>query len=176
MARAGQGNVTDDPHARPAPAGARPPIANPAAGRGQPVPVPAVGGARPAPARGSNPHFERIGGMMAVDRLVRAFYNAMESEPLARDIRALHPADLTRSREKLFAFLVGWLGGPPLYVASNERPHLRLRHQPFAIGTAERDAWLRCMDLALEEVIAEAPLRAELRQAFARTADSLRNR
>ena len=63
-----------------------------------------------------NPPYNDIGGEEVVRRLVTAFYDSMDSDPEFAVIRALHPDDLTESREKLFEFLSGWLGGPELYV------------------------------------------------------------
>ena len=64
-------------------------------------------------------------------------------------IRALHPETLDGSRDKLYWFLSGWMGGPSLYTAQFGHPRLRARHMPFAIGDAERDAWVACMRVAL---------------------------
>lgn len=66
------------------------------------------------------------------------------------------------------------MGGPPLYSQERGHPRLRMRHLGFKIGEAERDAWLACMRGALEEVIADAPLR-ELLEAFFKLADWMRN-
>jgi len=123
-----------------------------------------------------NPHFARIGGEMRVTRIVDAFYRNMDTLAEAAAIRALHPVDLRDSRDVLYKYLVGWLGGPPLYVAERGSPRLRQKHLPFAIGDAERDAWLLCMRLALEEQLDDAQLRSELLQAFVKTANFLRNR
>jgi hemoglobin len=144
------------------------------AGAGPAVTV--VGVTAAAPNENSpNPHFERIGGESAIARLTDAFYRAMDSLPQAEAIRRLHPADLSASRDKLFAYLVGWMGGPPLYVEKRGHPRLRQRHLPFPIGETERDAWLQCMDVALEQVVEDPALRLELRRSFARIASSLRN-
>ena len=78
--------------------------------------------------------YERLGGEQAVRRLVDRFYDLMDTLPEAAGIRALHPEDLTDSREKLFMFLSGWLGGPPLYQMQYGHPRLRARHLPFPIG------------------------------------------
>jgi len=123
-----------------------------------------------------NPHFARIGGEEPVARIVDAFYRNMVELPQAAAIRALHPVDMRSSKDILFKYLVGWLGGPPLYVAERGNPRLRQKHMPFAIGDAERDAWMLCMRLALEEHLDDAQLRGELLQAFAKTASLLRNR
>jgi hemoglobin len=120
--------------------------------------------------------YERLGGEAAVRRLVDRFYDLMDSLPEAGKIRDLHPEDLTGSRDKLFKFLSGWLGGPPLYVAEYGHPQLRARHMPFPIGEAERDAWLRCMEQALSETEMEELLRNHLLQSLRNTADHMRNR
>lgn len=120
--------------------------------------------------------YERLGGDAIVRRLVERFYDLMDAEPDAHVIRKLHPADLAGSRQKLFEFLSGWLGGPPLYAQRHGHPRLRARHLPFAIGAAERDAWMACMDRAMRDVGVERTLFEELHAAFYRTADFMRNR
>jgi hemoglobin len=123
----------------------------------------------------ANPHYRLIGGEPAVRRLVERFYALMNELPEARAIRTLHPLDLTISKERLFMFLSGWLGGPQLYAERFGHPRLRQSHLPFPIGTAERDAWMLCMTRALDEVVPDAVLRAQLTQSFSKTADFLRN-
>ena len=124
----------------------------------------------------STTHFEMIGGETKVRALVDRFYDLMETKPEAAGIRALHPPDLQSSREKLFLFLVGWLGGPPLYVQKYGHPRLRARHMPFPIGESERDQWLLCMKQALDEVVELEHLRLHLYQAFMSLADFMRNK
>ncbi len=99
----------------------------------------------------------------------------MDTVPQFAPIRALHPADLEPSRDKLFMFLSGWLGGPDLYVQHIGHPMLRRRHLPFAIGEAERDQWVACMFLAMESTGVDEPLRDKLLAAFFSTADFMRN-
>jgi hemoglobin len=120
--------------------------------------------------------YESLGGEQTLRALVDRFYDVMDTRPEAADIRALHPADLTESRNKLFWFLSGWSGGPPMYIERFGHPRLRARHLPFSIGEAERDQWLWCMNRALEEVIADGLLRIQLSHAFAQIADFMRNR
>ena len=120
-------------------------------------------------------HYEMIGGADAVRRLVDRFYDLMDSEELAADIRALHPPTLDSSREKLRLFLTGWLGGPQLYVERFGHPRLRARHLPFPIGEAERDAWVWCMHRALEEQDMPEELRTFLKARFMAVADHMRN-
>jgi hemoglobin len=119
--------------------------------------------------------FERLGGPDGVRKLVDRFYDLMSELPEARDVLHMHPQDLHSSREKLRLFLTGWLGGPPLYVQRYGHPRLRMRHLPFAIDDAARDAWMRCMRQALDEQVADELLREMLRGAFQRMADHMRN-
>ena len=119
--------------------------------------------------------YEALGGEVAVRGLVDRFYDLMDAQPEAAGIRALHPPDLAGSRDKLYWFLVGWMGGPPLYVERFGHPRLRARHIRFPIGEAERDQWLWCMYRAMDELQIEGWVRDHLRQAFAQLADFMRN-
>lgn len=121
-------------------------------------------------------HYERLGGGTVVRNMVDRFYDLMDGVPEYYGIRKLHPQDLSGSRQKLFMFLSGWLGGPPLYVEAFGHPMLRARHLPFPIGVAERDQWLGCMQQAMMDVGIEERLQKELFQAFAKTADHMRNK
>lgn len=120
-------------------------------------------------------HFERIGGEPQVRRLVQRFYDHMDELPEVYGIRKLHAEDLSGSRQKLYDFLTGWMGGPQLYVEKHGHPMLRRRHLPFPIGPAERDQWMHCMQLALAEVVEDEKLRDELYRAFLKVADHMRN-
>ena len=120
--------------------------------------------------------FDRLGGESAVRSLVDRFYDLMDLEPAYAGLRALHPAALEGSRDKLFWYLCGWLGGPNYYVERFGHPMLRARHLPYAIGNAERDQWMACMTQALRECGVNAELAQGLRHAFQGTADWMRNR
>jgi truncated hemoglobin YjbI len=65
--------------------------------------------------------------------------------------RAAPARTLDGSRDKLFWFLCGWLGGPNHYIERFGHPRLRARHLPYAIGMAERDQWMACMVQAMHE-------------------------
>ncbi len=123
-----------------------------------------------------NELYTHIGGEAGVRKLVDRFYDLMDTLPEARDIRALHPPTLDSSRDKLFWFLSGWLGGPPVYAEKIGHPMLRARHLPFAIGVEERDQWLRCMSQAMDDCGVDPGLQRSLAEAFFGTADWMRNR
>jgi hemoglobin len=119
--------------------------------------------------------YERLGGSAGVRALVERFYALMDTLPEAAHLRALHPQDLGGSTDSLYKFLSGWFGGPPLYMRERGHPRLRMRHAPFRIGPAERDAWMLCMRQALVEHVPETALRASVEQAFAGMADHMIN-
>lgn len=121
-------------------------------------------------------HYARIGGEATVRRLVDRFYDLMDQQQEFQGIRELHAKSLKASREKLFLFLSGWLGGPQLYVEKYGHPRLRQRHLPFAIGESERDQWMSCMVQAMHDIGLEEGLREELKRAFWKTADFMRNK
>ena len=120
--------------------------------------------------------YEAIGGETGVRRLVDRFYDLMDTAPEAATVRALHATSLKASREKLFLFLTGWTGGPPVYVERFGHPRLRARHLPFSIGARERDEWLWCMDRALVEHEMPEETRAHLRSRLTHLAAHMRNR
>jgi hemoglobin len=120
--------------------------------------------------------YQLIGGESGVRELVDRFYDHMDRLEQARPIRALHARSLKGSREKLFLFLSGWMGGPDLYLQVYGHPMLRRRHLPFSIGAAERDQWMLCMRRALEDMEMPEELRRHLYQAFWQVANHMRNR
>ena len=119
--------------------------------------------------------YEVVGGEEGLRRLVTRFYEIMDSEPRAAGIRAMHKADLSEASEKLFLFLSGWMGGPPLYVEKYGHPMLRARHLPFPIGESERDQWVYCMVRAMHDVGLDEKVMLQLGNALWGVADFMRN-
>lgn len=123
--------------------------------------------------------YELMGGRARVEALAARFYDLMdEREP---ELAATHPLDeqgrvAPQARERFSLFLVGWLGGPQEYMARHGHPRLRMRHMHVPIDSAMRDAWLRCMSAAMDELEVTGDLRAFLDQRFAQVADFMRNR
>jgi hemoglobin len=84
--------------------------------------------------------YDAVGGEETFTRLVAAFYEGVATDPL---LRPLYPEeDLGPAQERLRMFLVQYWGGPRDYSDQRGHPRLRMRHAPFSIGPAERDAWL----------------------------------
>jgi len=120
--------------------------------------------------------YEKIGGDSVVAKLCARFYELMDTVSQFVELRAMHPADLKNSSEKLYMFLSGWMGGPDLFVEKFGHPRLRGRHMPFSIGLQERDQWVACMVLAMEDVGIDEAVRAKLLENFFHTADFMRNK
>lgn len=120
--------------------------------------------------------YEVIGGTPTIARLVDRFYDLMDSLPEARELRAIHAPDLTETKRVLRLYLAQWMGGPGDYSAERGHPRLKSRHMGFPVGIAERDAWLHCMRLALEDTVPSAQARDAIMQALTPLADWMRNR
>lgn len=114
-------------------------------------------------------------GEDGIRRLVDLFYDQMDLDPEFAGIRRLHPESLDGSRDKLYWFLCGWMGGPNHYVERFGHPRLRARHMPFPIGSPERDAWISCMRLALRDCEIDPKLSDWLMGQLLGTADWMRN-
>jgi hemoglobin len=122
--------------------------------------------------------FELVGGADAVRSLTERFYDHMEAhEPALARLHALDDQGrITReARDRFALFLIGWLGGPQEYMARHGHPRLRMRHGRVPVDIAMRDAWLRCMNAALDGEKIQEPALSFLRQRFAEVADFLRN-
>jgi hemoglobin len=94
--------------------------------------------------------FTRVGGEQFFTDLVDQFYLGVAGDPL---LRPLYPDDLIESRRHLALFLMQYWGGPPTYNEQRGHPRLRMRHAPFVVGPAERDAWLRHMRSAVDRMV-----------------------
>jgi len=118
--------------------------------------------------------FELAGGEPVFRLLVRRFYAAVADDPV---LRAVYPeGDLEGAIERLTLFLIQYWGGPDTYSATRGHPRLRLRHQPFAIGIAERDAWLGHMTAAVESLELAPAIREAMLEYFDTASTAMVNR
>jgi hemoglobin len=93
--------------------------------------------------------FDAIGGQDRIRSIVDRFYDVVDED--APVLRAMLPRDDSVSRDKLFAYLVEWTGGPALYTPDRGHPRMRMRHEPFSIGPEEVETWLRCFARSLDD-------------------------
>lgn len=120
--------------------------------------------------------YEAIGGEETIRKLVERFYDLMDTLPEARNCRAIHPPSLDGSRDKLYDYLTGYMGGPQLYIEKYGHPRLRARHFAAPIGVAERDEWLLCFRMAMDETIAHPKLREIIWKPVEQLAHHMQNR
>jgi hemoglobin len=107
--------------------------------------------------------YDLVGGQAFFDALVDRFYERVEVDTV---LRPLYPADLDPGKRALALFLGQYWGGPQTYSAEKGHPRLRMRHAPFPIGPAEREAWLAAMLAAVDESGAPPAALAAFREYF----------
>ncbi|HEV8372408.1 MAG TPA: globin [Actinomycetota bacterium] len=118
--------------------------------------------------------YDAVGGEPTFRGLVAGFYRRVAADPV---LRAVYPGeDLSDAEERLRLFLIQYWGGPRTYSDRRGHPALRMRHAPFAIGPAERDAWLRHMTAAVEELDLPPAQAAPLLEYLTMAAHALANR
>jgi len=117
--------------------------------------------------------YEAVGGEETFRRLVHSFYAKVAADP---ELRPVYPSkNLGPAEEHLRLFLMQYWGGPRTYDELRGHPRLRMRHRHFAIGEAERDAWLRHMRAALDELALAPELDGQLWDYLVMAAHSLVN-
>lgn len=118
--------------------------------------------------------YELAGGERTFRLLVERFYGRVAQDEL---LRAVYPEeDLSGAAERLSLFLIQYWGGPPTYSELRGHPRLRLRHQPFAIGRKERDAWLGHMTAAVDSIELAPAVRTALLDYFETASTAMINR
>ena len=118
--------------------------------------------------------YEAVGGEETFTLLVRRFYEGVATDPI---LRPLYPdEDLAAAEERLRLFLMQYWGGPRTYDDQRGHPRLRMRHGPFAIGPAERDAWLSHMHDAVAALDLPEQLEAPLWDYLVNAAHAMQNR
>jgi len=118
--------------------------------------------------------YDRVGGMPFFERLVDRFYDGVAADPVLR--RVYPEEDLAGARHRLTLFLAQYWGGPRSYDDERGHPRLRMRHFPFAIGSAERDRWLVHMRAAIAELAPPADVADAFERYFDNAAEAMRNR
>ena len=118
--------------------------------------------------------YDAVGGMGFFERLVGDFYGGVAGDDV---LTALYPEapDFSGARRRLTLFLAQYWGGPGTYSEERGHPRLRMRHAPFKIGPIERDAWLRCIRIAVDEENLEEPYRGQLWAYLEMAAHSMMN-
>jgi hemoglobin len=117
--------------------------------------------------------YDAVGGEETFHRIIARFYAEVAKDEV---LRPIYPEeDLGPAEERLRMFLVQYWGGPHTYSDRRGHPRLRMRHAPFSIGPIERDAWLRCMRVAVDEAGLSDQHRQQLWTYLEMAANSLMN-
>lgn len=102
---------------------------------------------QPGPGMSTTPYDDFGGEQFFVD-LVADFYRGVATDPL---LRPMYPeADLGPAEERLRLFLMQYWGGPRTYSEQRGHPRLRMRHAPYPVDDAAKEAWLHHMRDALD--------------------------
>ncbi len=125
------------------------------------------------PAGGAETFYDAVGGEETFRRIVGRFYAQVADDEV---LRPIYPEqDLSGAEERLRLFLIQYWGGPKTYSERRGHPRLRMRHAPYKIGPIERDAWLRCMRIAVDEEGLPEPYHAQLWAYIEYAAQSMMN-
>lgn len=111
--------------------------------------------------------FELVGGAETFEALVDHFYSRVEQD---ESLRRMFPDDLEPGKRYQYLFLMQYFGGPASYMTERGHPRLRMRHAPYPIDDAAKDAWLGHMLIAIDEVGIQEPARSIMRNYFERAA------
>ena len=120
--------------------------------------------------------YEAAGGEEAFTRLVDRFYAGVAGDPVLRPLYPRDPEQFAAAARHLRLFLIQYWGGPGWYGEERGHPRLRMRHLPFAIGAAERDAWMAHMRAAVESLDLAPTVREAFLDYFERAATAMMNR
>ncbi|MGH3450785.1 MAG: globin [Haloechinothrix sp.] len=117
--------------------------------------------------------YDAVGGEATFRRIIGRFYQQVAADEI---LQPIYPEDdLGPAEERLRLFLMQYWGGPHTYSEQRGHPRLRMRHAPFTIGPIERDAWLRCMRIAVDEADLAEPYRRQLWEYLEMAANSMMN-
>jgi hemoglobin len=116
--------------------------------------------------------YEIIGGESTIKKLVKSFYAKVRVHP---DLAPIFPGDWEETERKQYLFLTQFLGGPPLYSQEFGHPMLRARHLPFQVTPKRAEAWLSCMQQALDDVNLDSDIRSHIWARLVQTAHHMIN-
>ncbi|WP_059104002.1 globin [Shouchella shacheensis] len=116
--------------------------------------------------------YEALGGEAVLSKLVHTFYSHVA---VHQDLHDLFPDDLTETARKQIQFLTQFLGGPALYTEEHGHPRLKARHLPFVITPTQAEAWLSCMERAMDEVGLQGEIRDYMFERLKLTAHHMVN-
>lgn len=121
-----------------------------------------------------NNSYKAAGELAGLNTLVDRFYHYMCTLPEAQSIRKMHSDDLTLSKQKLSYFLSGWLGGPKIYAEHFGNINIPKDHSHLPVNESAKNAWLLCMQKAVDEQPYDAAFKIYLMAQFAIPAERIK--
>jgi hemoglobin len=112
------------------------------------------------------------GGLDAFVRLVDAFYDRVQVDPV---LRPLYPDDLGPGKQHLALFLAQYFGATDLYSSQRGHPRLRMRHAAFHIDADAAARWATHMLDAVADQGFPTEVRAALEEYIIRATPTLIN-
>jgi hemoglobin len=117
---------------------------------------------------------DAVGGTDFFLALADRFYERVKDDAVLLPLYP-EPDDLPAASRRLGLFLAQYFGGPHTYSEERGHPMLRARHMPYVVGPLERDHWLVCMLSAVNELVVDDEIRAQMTEYFVKAAEHLRN-
>ncbi|MBN2639643.1 MAG: globin [Bacteroidales bacterium] len=116
--------------------------------------------------------YEKIGDEN-IKKLIHDFYTEIKEDEL---LSPMYEGDFEGAENRLYMFMVQYLGGPTTYSEQRGHPALRRRHAPYPVEDDTIKHWLRNMQVALSKSVIDDEHKNFLWEYFQKTADFLRNR
>lgn len=118
---------------------------------------------------------DQIGGISTIKTLVNEFYDVMESDPLAKELRDIHPEKITSARKNFYRFLTHWLGGPEIFGEQYVNAEwLELRHRHVELSEKLVQQWLYCMETAMANLDIHGELKNKLDNSLRALIDDMK--
>lgn len=118
--------------------------------------------------------FEKLGSLSVVNNLANEFYDVMDRDPKAKELRAIHPKNLYMSKKTMYRFLSHWSGGPKIFNAEyTNSTWLELRHRKVDLNERHQQQWLYCMQMAMHNLKFDEDLIRELLSRFSNLINSM---
>lgn len=118
--------------------------------------------------------FEKFGSLSAVNDLANEFYEVMDRDAKAKELRAIHPENLYMSKKTMYRFLTHWSGGPKIFNQEYVNGKwLELRHRNVELSEVHQQQWLYCMETAMGNLGFSEDLVQELLARFSSLINSM---
>ncbi|MEM7401580.1 MAG: hypothetical protein AAF304_06490 [Pseudomonadota bacterium] len=118
--------------------------------------------------------FERFDSQYQIQQLAEEFYDVMDRDPVAAELRDLHPDNLFFTKKILYRFLVHWSGGPEIFNTDLvNTTWLELRHRNVDLNETLKTQWLYCMEMAMQNLQFKDELIEEVLSRFSNLINSM---